>query len=764
MADNIQRSKGRGASYKFDRGGMPAEFGPYIGVVRNNVDPTRSGRLQVFIEQFAGDNPNDPSLWRTVSYVPPFYGVTPRNNSTTTAGTGNYKGNQQSYGMWFTPPDIGVSVICFFVAGDPNQGYYMGCVPDPGITHMIPAVGATSKFVTQGTEQQTLTTSANAKQLPVVEINSENNTIFENPRFFAEPKPVHSYQFSLFANQGLLGDVIRGPISSSSQRESPSAVFGMSTPGRAIYRGGLAEKDIKAKLDAGSIKLSDVKVEGRRGGHSFVMDDGDLQGRDNLVRIRTSKGHQITMSDEADCFYFVHANGATWIELGSEGTVDVYSSNSVNVRSQGVINLHADKDININAGENLNLRAKNIQLESQETFKISSVGDLTVYSKSKIGVLSDGTLTLQSESGGWKCSGDLTLKASRIDLNGGSSPDSIEAPKPINEYKLDGTKFEGSKGWQVEPGAIETIVTRAPTHEPYPYHNKGVQVQVDYGGAAAASPNVAVDTALAGTQNDPVTDAVDAADVLSTPTADVSVGSLDKGQVTGLLAQAKSATGQASTALSSTKGIGQFGLKPDQLEAAGFLKPGTLQQIKRQAGPPTAADIELANSSGLTPEQVAINRTANQLLTSPGCWTGKGGVTSLGGLLSNPTLQSATQQVLMGTTLQGLKSLGVVTGRENPQQLAGIVQSATKFGVSAAASFVKGVSPPVAQSAIASTIKNAQYATNLVTTSLSGLFGGGGGAPTATGTVNRSSVDASVKAILNDAKIPAPIFKPVDRS
>jgi len=764
MADNIQRSKGRGASYKFDRGGMPAEFGPYIGVVRNNVDPTRSGRLQVFIEQFAGDNPNDPSLWRTVSYVPPFYGVTPRNNSTTTAGTGNYKGNQQSYGMWFTPPDIGVSVICFFVAGDPNQGYYMGCVPDPGITHMIPAVGASSKFVTQGTEQQNLTSGANAKQLPVVEINSENATIFENPRFFAEPKPVHSYQFSLFANQGLLGDYIRGPISSSSQRESPSAVFGMSTPGRAIYRGGLAEKDIKAKLDAGSIKLADVKVEGRRGGHSFVMDDGDLQGRDNLIRIRTSKGHQITMSDEADCFYFVHANGSTWVELGSEGTVDVYSSNSVNVRSQGVINLHADKDININAGENLNLRAKNIQFESQETFKLSSLGDMTVYSKSKIGVLSDGTLTLQSETGGWKCSGDLTLKAARIDLNGGSAPDNVEAPKPIKEYKLDGTQFEGSKGWQVDPGAIDTIVTRAPTHEPYPYHNKGVPAQIDYGGASTPAASPEVEEALAGTENDPVTDAVDEADVLSTPIADASIGSLDKGQVTGLLAQAKSATNQASDALSPTKGIGEFGFTADKLEVSGFLKPGTLQQIKKAAGTPTAADIALANSSGLTPDQVAINRTANQLLTSPGCWTGKGGVTGLGSLLNNPTLQSTTQQALMGTTLQGLKSLGVISGTENPQQLAGIVQSATKFGVTAASSFVNGVASPGVQTAIASTIKNAQYATNLVTTSLSGLFGGDGGAPTATGTVNRSTVDASVKSILNDAKIPSPIFKPVDRA
>ena len=145
MADNIQRGQGRGQNYKFDRGGQPTEFGPYIGVVKNNIDPTRSGRLQVYIEQFNfGSDQSDESLWRTVSYIPPFYGVTPHTG--TSAGTGTYKGNPQSYGMWFTPPDLGVSVICFFVAGDPNQGYYIGCVPDPGVTHMIPAVGAGKKF------------------------------------------------------------------------------------------------------------------------------------------------------------------------------------------------------------------------------------------------------------------------------------------------------------------------------------------------------------------------------------------------------------------------------------------------------------------------------------------------------------------------------------------------------------------------------------------------------------------------------------------
>ena len=52
MAENVQRSRGRPQGYKFDRGGTPAEMGPYIGIVVNNIDNTRSGRLQVYLDQF----------------------------------------------------------------------------------------------------------------------------------------------------------------------------------------------------------------------------------------------------------------------------------------------------------------------------------------------------------------------------------------------------------------------------------------------------------------------------------------------------------------------------------------------------------------------------------------------------------------------------------------------------------------------------------------------------------------------------------------
>ena len=45
MSENYQRSVGTPRSYKIDKGGIPAETGPFIGEVVNNVDPTRSGRL-----------------------------------------------------------------------------------------------------------------------------------------------------------------------------------------------------------------------------------------------------------------------------------------------------------------------------------------------------------------------------------------------------------------------------------------------------------------------------------------------------------------------------------------------------------------------------------------------------------------------------------------------------------------------------------------------------------------------------------------------
>ena len=494
MGYNSQRSRGRPPAYKYDRGGVPAEMGPFIGIVVNNIDNTRNGRLQVAIQEFnainADGTPNltDINLWRTVSYCPPFYGATPFNGdigyTAETPGVGTFPGNSSSYGMWFTPPDLGVRVLCFFVGGDPSQGYYTGCVPEPGINHMIPAIGSSSKYSISNNAQTT--SFVRAKLLPVTEINDYNTAISDNPRFFDQIKPVQSVVAAVLFQQGLDKDIIRGPIRSSSQRESPSTVYGISTPGKAIYAKGLDPKTIRGQLERGELKPQDVNVIGRQGGHTFVMDDGDLDGADTLIRIRTAKGHQITMSDDGDCFFITHANGQTWMEFGKQGTVDVFSTNSVNIRTQGTLNLHADKDINMYAGGRINIKSKdNLRLESDATMTVYAEKKLLLYSKTEIGINSGGKLGIKSKGGGWNASGSLDFKGSPINLNGGSPP-SVSAATSLKGFTLADTSLT-EQGWIPQLKKLSTIVTRAPTHCPYLDANKGVNVTSDL--------NVTTDTA-----------------------------------------------------------------------------------------------------------------------------------------------------------------------------------------------------------------------------------------------------------------------------
>lgn len=476
MSEEVQRSRGRPQNYKMDRGGVPAEFGPFYGIVKNNVDPTRSGRLQVFINVFQNGSEDDSSKWTTVSYLPGFFGNTPANPAAT--GIGTYvDGNPNAYGMWFTPPDVGVTVLCVFANGDRSQGFYIGVVPDQSVGHMVPAIGGATQYVTENKNQQDY--FKGAVRVPVVEINTNNKAIEGSGRFFDQPKPVHAVAAQTMFYQGLLKDPERGPIGSTSQRESPSAVYGISTPGAPIYQGGMKPGDIRDKINNGTLKPQDTKVIGRVGGHSMVMDDGDQEGNNKLIRFRTTAGHQITMSDSGDFFYITHANGLAWFELGAEGTLDVYATNSINLRTRGDINLHADRDINMYAGGNFSVKAEDsIRMQAVVDLNIQCQEVMKIYSKAAIRVKADGTLAMDSKNGGsWLGGPSLKFTAGTIDLNGPAAP-GVVPPNSLTQTIMDDTKFSSATGWEVDKDALSSIVSRAPTHEPYPYHNKGVDVEI----------------------------------------------------------------------------------------------------------------------------------------------------------------------------------------------------------------------------------------------------------------------------------------------
>jgi len=482
-SDNIKQT-GTANIYKNDRGGATLITEPVLGIVKNNIDPIKSGRIQVYIANFGGQDPDDSKNWVTVNYLSPYLGITTPNNDVTagpnTAGYGKFVGNPHSYGFWASAPDLGTQVVCIFVDGRPEQGYYIGCVPQPGLLSMTPAIGSTSNVVPNDTEA---TSYGGADRLPTTEINYSNPALRNSPSIISEPKPIHSYQTAILNEQGLIRDNIRGVIGSSAQRETPSRVFGMSTPGGAIYEGGYTNATIKQAAKTSSTEK--LQVLGRTGGHSFVMDDGDLDGADQLVRIRTSAGHQIIMNDSGQTLFIIHSNGQSWIELGKEGTIDMYATNSVNIRTQGDLNLHGDRDVNIHAKRNINMFGENTNIESDKDINVRAGMNFTGYSGINYTFKSDGMMSMSSAGAASLASSAVTyINGSKVNLNTGKASLTPSEVKPLTKIAHTDSEFSPAKGWlEISSTPMLSVVSRAPAHMPWINRGKGVDTKSGSGGS-----------------------------------------------------------------------------------------------------------------------------------------------------------------------------------------------------------------------------------------------------------------------------------------
>ena len=77
-----------------------------------------------------------------------------------------------------------------------------------------------------------------------------------------------------------------------------------------------------------------------------------------LVRIRTRTGHQILLHNSEDLIYIGNARGTTWIELTSNGKIDIYAADSISMNTGGDFNVTAKGNINLTStGGGINLNA-----------------------------------------------------------------------------------------------------------------------------------------------------------------------------------------------------------------------------------------------------------------------------------------------------------------------------------------------------------------------------------------------------------------------
>ena len=709
--------KPRGATKasKADAGGAVLRELPVFGVVKNNIDPIRSGRLQVYISDASGQDPDDSNSWSTVSYMSTFYGVTTPSGANT--GWGDYIKNPNSYGVWNSPPDLGTTVICVFINGDPNYGFWIGCVPQPDALQMVPAIGGTDNIVANEGEAKGL---GGAVRLPVTNINTNNLGTANTGKFLTDAKPVHSYVASILAQQGLIRDPIRGVIGSSAQRESPSRVgWGVSTPGRPIYEGGFTDETIAAAATKDG-KATGLKVIARRGGHTLVMDDGDIIGRDQLVRIRSSMGHQILMSDDGQTLFIIHANGQSYIELGKEGTIDMYSTNSFNVRTQGDLNLHADNNININAGKALNISADTIAISSEKETTQKVGTDFNLYASGQYTTKVDGKMSFASAADSSFYSDAITyFNGSKINLNTGASSLVPQEVKPLPIVAHTDTLNDATKGWAAAPGKLLSIVSRAPAHAPWASANQGVDVKVNNNASAAlpAAPSsaVAAANASAGAPTNPVSVAVAStvppstaiSTALDKNTTGTMVGQLSTLAATGPAAAAvKLGAGVVETATGAVAVVGAMAQSPAQLEANGSIKPG---------------------SAALVNNLVQNGKTIQQALT-PNLFTGKDGVTSLQAYVQNPTAQVAGAVVGLQQAQTALTQTGLITGKESGTQIAGLVMSAATAGIQNTVNLVSNAAGAVVgavNGAVSNVVGAATGALNSVLGSANSLMSAG---------------------------------------
>jgi len=208
------------------------------------------------------------------------------------------------------------------------------------------------------------------------------------------------------------------------------------------------------------------------------MDDGDIDGNNQLTRLRTASGHQLLMHDTEGVVYIANGSGKAFIEMDRDGTLSVYSDGGINMRTSRDFNLHSDTNINFHAKGAINFTSEtNVGINAEGylfamgqkgILNSSQGGAVRNYARDGISSFTDGTQLHGA-------SGQIHLAGSQVHFNSqGASkqwgpswlkPDAIGIR--VTEGLIDIDDDQALS--QGQPNKIEnrTTVSDFVTHEPY---------------------------------------------------------------------------------------------------------------------------------------------------------------------------------------------------------------------------------------------------------------------------------------------------------
>jgi len=426
----------------------------YVGIVKDNSDIQKMGRVSVYIPEIGGD-PEDPTRWFLVRYASPFAGVT--NIDANVTNSQNMKGTQNSYGMWMIPPDLNNQVLVVFLNGEPTKGVWFACLWQQNMNHMVPGLASDLSF--QEGEQGVLP--------PVTEYNKKDTSLNPNdprrPRF----DPLHN---ALVA-EGLYSDFERGPTDASARRESPSKVFGFISP---------------------------------RGNHWYFDDDETNE----YFRIRMRGGAQILVHQTNGYIYLNTAKGNSWLEISDDG-IDMYSKGNISMRTEQDFNVRADQNINLDAGLNINLHAgqditqyakrdlqiitenevntktltwnlhsKNLLIKTDEAVQVHATTDIKMTADANVSIKA---ATIKEEASGTHSTKGGSIKRDGAIADNGGGALSADAAADAEDAVVVPTISHGDRkakeGGGSTKGKLDSIVSRLTHHEPWPLHPSSANLE-----------------------------------------------------------------------------------------------------------------------------------------------------------------------------------------------------------------------------------------------------------------------------------------------
>ena len=205
------------------------------------------------------------------------------------------------------------------------------------------------------------------------------------------------------------------------------------------------------------------------------------------------------------------------------------------------------------------------------------------------------------------------------------------------------------------------------------------------------------------------------------------IGPLDSSQVQGLMAQLANFVGQPAGVISQTLGIGIYGAFCEQLEQAGYVKPGTYLQF-------------------IAPNENDFIST----MSSPSVWTGFNGIYDLGEFLNSLLDQNTAQLILLQIGYDSLIATGVITppATRSVNAAQGFVYTANN-GLQTVSQLSVNTGIFISTGSSASQILAGTPLASLLSTPLTNTGSLASGATSNLSTGNLSSISASLTATIN---------------